>query len=66
MQRRLFAEARARSMNVDMEVQANVQAALAAFQQHQQQASYHAAAGAANVAGGRSAEDVLEGDEEDF
>lgn len=52
MQRRLFAAARARSMNVDALAEANVQAAYGAMQQHLQ-GDPAAAAAAAAAAGGR-------------
>uniref|UniRef100_A0A383W0H4 Transcription factor CBF/NF-Y/archaeal histone domain-containing protein n=1 Tax=Tetradesmus obliquus TaxID=3088 RepID=A0A383W0H4_TETOB len=53
MQRRLFAAARARSMNVDALAEANVQAAYGAMQQQHLQGDPAAAAAAAAAAGGQ-------------
>jgi post-segregation antitoxin (ccd killing protein) len=66
MQRRLFAAARARSMNVDALAEANVQAAYGAMQQQHLQGD-PAAAAAAAAAGGQYLQqhDEMHDDDED-
>jgi post-segregation antitoxin (ccd killing protein) len=64
MQRRLFAAARARSMNVDALAEANVQAAYGAMQQQHLQGDPAAAAAAAAAAGAQFLQHEAMDDEE--